>query len=152
MTRTARARAVWVVPAFITCSLALAPAYAGDKEDIAAANAKVEKAVSAGDADTLASLYTDDAILMPPGSPMVTGKDNIASVWQSMFEMGVSELDLQPTEVNVTGDTAAEVGTFTYTAGDMTGTGKYIVLWQKGDDGNWRLRRDIWNEDAPPPQ
>ncbi|TIR04878.1 MAG: hypothetical protein E5X37_28660 [Mesorhizobium sp.] len=23
--------------------------------------------------------------------------------------------------------------------------GKYIVVWKKGDDGTWRLHRDIWN-------
>jgi ketosteroid isomerase-like protein len=29
-------------------------------------------------------------------------------------------------------------------------SGKYIVVWQLGDDGAWRLHRDIWNMNAAP--
>jgi ketosteroid isomerase-like protein len=29
-----------------------------------------------------------------------------------------------------------------------TVAGKYIVVWKKGEDGTWRLHRDIWNAGA----
>jgi ketosteroid isomerase-like protein len=30
----------------------------------------------------------------------------------------------------------------------VTATGNYLVVWKRGDDGNWRLHVDTWN-DAP---
>ena len=35
-----------------------------------------------------------------------------------------------------------------YLRGKTDLVGKYIVIWKKGGDGNWRLHRDIWNFDA----
>ena len=32
-----------------------------------------------------------------------------------------------------------------------TDSGKYVVVWKKQDDGNWRLHVDIWNSDLPAP-
>ena len=52
-------------------------ARAGDEEDIAAVNVQFEEAANSGDAAGLTALYTDDAALLPPASPMVQGKDNI---------------------------------------------------------------------------
>jgi len=122
-------------------------ALAGDEEDIAAVEVLWEKAANSGDAAGLTALYTDDAALLPPASPMVQGKDNIQAYWKAMVDMGVSNMDLETIETAVFGKDAFKVGTFTYTAGDTKASGKYIELWRKGDDGKWRLRRDIWNED-----
>ena len=122
-------------------------ALAGDEEDIAAVNAQWEKAANSGDAAGLTALYTDDAVLLPPASPMVQGKDNIQAYWKAMIDMGVSNMDLETIELTVSGNDAFEVGTFTYKAGDTQASGKAIVLWRKGDDGKWRFRHDIWNED-----
>jgi uncharacterized protein (TIGR02246 family) len=122
-------------------------AAAGDEEDIAAVIAQWEKAANSGVAAGLTALYTDDAVLLPPASPMVQGKDDIQAYWQAMADMGVSNMDLETTEITVSGNDAFEVGTFTYKAADTQASGKAIVLWRKGDDGKWRLRRDIWNED-----
>ena len=127
-----------------------APALAGDKEDIEAAITKFEQAANSGSAVDVAAMYADDAAILPPGSPMVQGRESVQAFWKSMLDMGMSNLDLVPTEIIVSGNNASEVGTLTYSAGEMTGTGKYIVLWVKGDDGTWRLHRDIWNEDTTP--
>jgi uncharacterized protein (TIGR02246 family) len=122
---------------------------AGDKEDIEAAVVKFEQAANAGDAAGVAAMYADDAALLPPGEPMVQGSDKVLVSWKSMLDTGMSDLDMTPTEVIVSGNNASEVGTFTYKAGDVSGAGKYIALWVKGDDGTWKIHRDIWNEDAP---
>ena len=122
-------------------------AFAGDEEDIAAVNAEWERAANSGDAAGLTALYTDDAMLLPPASPMVQGRDNIQTYWEAMIDMGVSNMDLNTIELTVSGSDAFEVGTFTYTAGGTQASGKAIVLWKKGNDGKWRFHRDIWNED-----
>ena len=135
----------------VSC-FALQSALAGDKEDLEAAISKFEQAVNAGDAAAVAAMYTEDAALLPPGAPMVQGNAKVQEFWQSMLDSGMSSLDLNAMEIIVSGSNASDVGTFTYAAGDTTGAGKYITLWVKGDDGSWRVHRDIWNEDAPTPQ
>ncbi len=29
--------------------------------------------------------------------------------------------------------------------------GKYITVYERQGDGSWRMARDIWNSDSPPP-
>jgi ketosteroid isomerase-like protein len=31
------------------------------------------------------------------------------------------------------------------------GTGNYVTVWRRQDDGNWKVAVDIGNQDAPPP-
>lgn len=112
---------------------------------------RFETAYNGGDAEAMAALYTPDGALLPPGAARIDGREGIAALWRSFMEAGVKDLALKTVELEVHGETASEVGTFTLTAPDgeggrVTGHGKYIVLWRKGDDGVWRLHRDIWNE------
>ena len=47
------------------------------------------------------------------------------------------------------GRLAAEVGSFSLVSpsndGAVTLAGKYVVVWQRGANGLWRVTRDIWN-------
>lgn len=102
--------------------------------------------VNSGDADGMAALYTRDGQLLPPGSEVITGRDNIAAFWEGVFDMGVESVELDPVEVEDHGETAIEVGRFTLgdADGEMMDRGKYVVVWQQ-EDGEWKLHRDIWN-------
>lgn len=109
-----------------------------------------EDAFNGGDGKALADLYTDDAAVFPPGALRVDGKAAIAEFWQGAIDSGLADADLEPIEVVEFGDLAYEVGTVALTAAGSDGdrvpvSGKYIVLWQRADDGVWRLHRDIWN-------
>ena len=117
---------------------------------IAETSERFEAAYNAGDAAAMAELYTEDGALLPPGAARVDGRDGIAALWQGYMDAGVQDLALETLEVEDRGDRASEVGTYRLTAPDGEGgrvaaRGKYIVLWQRGDDGVWRLHRDIWN-------
>lgn len=117
---------------------------------IAATSARFEAAYNGGDAQAVAALYTEDGAVLPPGSARIDGREGIAGLWQSFIDAGVRDLDLETVELEASGDSASEVGQFTLTAPDgqggrITAGGKYIVLWQRGADGVWRLYRDIWN-------
>lgn len=121
-------------------------------EGVLSSNAAFEAAFNAGDAATLAGLYTVDAVVMAPNLARIEGRRGIQELWQNFFDAGVSDIDLETLELEVSGDRAAEVGRFSLTAPDgkggrLTGHGKYIVLWLMGIDGVWRLHRDIWNND-----
>ncbi len=99
-----------------------------------------------GDAESLAALYSRDAVLLPPGSAETSGSDDIRTFWQGVFDLGVKEVDLEVRELEIFGERACEVGRFTLKGADgqPLDSGKYLVLWKR-EDGAWRLHRDIWN-------
>jgi ketosteroid isomerase-like protein len=64
--------------------------------------------------------------------------------------MGIKTVKLETLELEVHGEAAVEVGTYTLGAegGQTIDHGKYVVVW-KNDAGSWRLHRDIWNSSMP---
>jgi uncharacterized protein (TIGR02246 family) len=113
--------------------------------DIAAVNRKFEQAAANGDLDLLASLYTKDAVAMPPDGPFVKGRDNIKQMWGSIAQqIGLKSVKLQTVDLEISGDTANEVGEAHLTLASGAAVVKYVVVWKKAD-GEWRLHRDIWN-------
>lgn len=102
--------------------------------------------VAAGDATGLAALYTDDARLLPPGSEVTQGADNIVAYWQGAIDRGLSGVSLETIEVDNEGDTAIEIGHYHLTIADQAeaAMGKYLVVWKRIDD-QWLIHRDIWN-------
>jgi uncharacterized protein (TIGR02246 family) len=115
------------------------------RADIAAVNRAFEEAARKRDTDRITSLYTADAIVMPPDAPFVQGRENIKHLWGSAIQqMGVKEVQLKTIDLEVVGDTAYEVGEAVLTLQSGGATVKYVVVWKKVD-GQWRLHRDIWN-------
>jgi uncharacterized protein (TIGR02246 family) len=118
--------------------------------EIGKVNRMFEDAVRAQDPDRLASLYTSNAIALPPDSPIVRGQDGIRQLWATVIkDMGLRDLTLKTIELEVNGDSACEVGQATLDlapAGGQRATAnvKYVVVWQRAS-GQWRLHRDIWN-------
>jgi uncharacterized protein (TIGR02246 family) len=124
-----------------------APALA-QKAEIEAMNTKFVELFNKGDFSGLASLYSPDAIAMPPGSSMVHGRAAIEGMWKSMAEQ-VGDPKLMTVDVKPLGPSAArEIGTFALKTKGPTPqevNGKYLVVWEKvGND--WKLTTDIWNE------
>jgi len=117
---------------------------------VEAANKQFMQAVGRGDAGQLANLYTVDAQLLPPGNPIVTGRQAIQGYWQGAFGAGLKSLMLTTAEVQASEGGAYEVGRYAIPGegGNNADTGKYVVIWKR-DDGQWKLHRDIWNSDKP---
>ncbi len=129
------------------------PAWADSPADeIAAANAAFAKSFNAGDAAAVATHYTEDASVLPPGGNRADGKAAIEAFWKGAIDGGLKNLTLKGVEVGSRDDLAYEDGVFTLDAPGSNGAmttikGKYIVVWKRGSDGAWRLYRDIWNAD-----
>lgn len=123
------------------------------REAIKRTNLKFAEIFKRGDAAGIAALYTADARLMPPDTPMLGGTEAITAFWQGAMNMGIKEATLESIEVETSGDAlATEIGKFTLSIEIPSGerveqTGKYIVLW-KNDGGTWKLHADIWNTNA----
>jgi uncharacterized protein (TIGR02246 family) len=124
---------------------------------IEAQGARFTRFFNAGQTDSVASLYTSDATVMPPGMPAVTGTDSIRATFAAMGTMmpAGTTLAFQVQSVVANGPIAIERGSWTMMvpAGDSAPTesrGKYLVMW-RNVGGEWRIQEDIWNEDTPPP-
>ena len=115
------------------------------RAEIGAVNRQFEDAARQGELDRLVSLYTRDAIALPPDGPAVKGRDNIKQMWGSIAQqIGLKDVHLNTLEFEAAGDTGYEVGEATLTVSSGTAVVKFVVGWKK-EDGQWRLHRDIWN-------
>src|SRR5688572_19685210 len=71
------------------------------------------EAFNTGDMAAVAAMYTEDAVVLPPGAEMIRGRDNIQALWQGAAEQ-MSDLKLTATNVKPLGDSAVrEIGTAT---------------------------------------
>ena len=112
-------------------------------------NVNFTEAVSTGDDTAIASLYTEDAVLLPPGSDYIKGRDAIQQFHAKEFEMGEQTIVLTTESINGTNDLVYELGKYDWTLtledqADTTFHGNYVVIWKKVE-GVWMLHVDTWN-------
>ena len=120
-----------------------------------AADQNWAKAYNAGNADAVASLYDEQAVLLPPGAPGVNGRAAIKAFFAKdtaeSQKAGVAfSLGPQPAG-GVSGDIGWQSGTYAVKdkAGKVVEAGKYLsVSMKKG--GKWLYVRDTWNADGAP--
>jgi uncharacterized protein (TIGR02246 family) len=114
----------------------------------------MEDAFQEGDAEAIAQAYTEDAEWYVPEAPVIKGRPAIARAWKANVGSGGNRLRIEVAEVEQSGDRAHEVGRFTISGPDgaVLSAGKYIVIWARQSDGEWKTRRDIFNWDIPPRQ
>jgi uncharacterized protein (TIGR02246 family) len=135
-------------PVSLSASATADPAHV--RQAIDQNNARLIAAFVAGDAAGAAALFDDDAVLMLPGVPQLTGRAAIEQALDAFFG-GVKyhSIVANVQEVQYFGDYALEMGTsvFTYEAGGRTivDQGKYVVGWKRQPGGEWKIHRDVSN-------
>jgi len=98
----------------------------------------------------MAALYTDDAKVLPPDAPIITGKKAIEEFWRAAAAaLGLTGVALKTLDLETAGDIACEVGEADLTLTVGQAKVKYVVVWRQGADGQWLLHRDIWNNIPP---
>lgn len=112
--------------------------------------AEFSAAFNRGDVKAVAVMYTEDAIALPPDADIVRGRAAIEMLWTDAMASGIKSITFTVLAVQSGGNLAVETGRATLgvqPAGQpvTTQAGKYVVVWQRGADGQWRLLRDIWN-------
>jgi uncharacterized protein (TIGR02246 family) len=112
-----------------------------------------ERYANAKDAAGVASLYTEDATLLPQGAPAFKGRQNIQQFFEGFFAAGASDPKVRPVEVVAMGDMAYEIGTWAANmpvpqGGTVPSEGKYVVIWKRQADGNVKLHVDIFNANS----
>ncbi|KLK92596.1 ketosteroid isomerase [Microvirga vignae] len=130
-----------------TCLCLPVSAMAQDRATIQSLNDQFARAFNTGDIAAVAAHYTEDAVVLPPGAEMVTGRNAILTFWKAASEQ-IGDIKLTAVDVKPLGNSAArEIGTFSLRikgSQPQEVTGKYMVVWEKvGAD--WKLATDIWN-------
>ncbi len=117
---------------------------------------KWEKDFNAGDADAIASMYTEDAIRMEQHVPVLKGREAIQAFLKTFFYQTEVSVELEVVSVEITGDYAILQGTSTLNGKQKSdGTpihdeGKWVAISKLQADGIWKTILDIWNSDLPP--
>lgn len=116
----------------------------GSRQAIEAAVRRYVTASNQGDADALAALYADDAMLLPPDHEPIQGRAAIGAFWRQGTDEGLQVTTLA---VEVDGDLGYLVGRYNLPATDEepADSGKYVMCLKRQRDGSWKLTADIWN-------
>jgi ketosteroid isomerase-like protein len=131
-----------------------APVEAGSaKQDIEFINSEIVRAYNAKDISRIVSFYSDDLILLPPRQAMAKGRESARKNWEETLEAQTFDFSQSIVEIEESGDFAFSVGVFDQKfPGDGGKTthvvGKFIDIFRKEADGNWRIYREIWNADS----
>ena len=113
-------------------------------------------AYTAGDAEAVGRLYTEDAISQTNMQPSATGRAAIVEQLKANFARFKMRVDLAPDETHTLGRAGWERGRYTMrmiprAGGDpLSMEGRYMIVLEKTADG-WRVTRDMDNLIAPPP-
>jgi ketosteroid isomerase-like protein len=117
---------------------------------ISETNKQFTSAALNGDSATFVSLYHPDAQIYPPNEEAMDSK-KMGSMMAQFKEMGITSFELQTKEIFEGDEEVTEVGTYTMSDGkNFNDKGKYMVVYKKDGD-KWKMYRDIWNSDNPPP-
>ena len=127
-----------------------APSKPATIEELGQMNRDFAKALVAKDATAAANLYTENASLLPPNEPMVTGRENIKNYWQEAIDAGLVAASVKTIDASSDGDLGYEVGTFElkFQAEDgsiITDIGKYTEILKRNAQGEWISIYGMWS-------
>jgi ketosteroid isomerase-like protein len=115
------------------------------------------KTAASKDVEQTVAYYSDDAIVFPPNATSAATKEAIRNGWKEMFASPGFVITWKPTRVQVgkSGEMAWVSGSYELTMNDASGKpmndrGKYLEVWEKQTDGNWKCAADMWNSDLAP--
>lgn len=146
-----------VIAASIGCAPAppAAPDTAADLATMQAKSLVWFEHYANADGEGMANLYAEDALLMPPGAPAVTGRAAIQAFLgedsAKSKAAGIAIQNAAVTGAGVDGDLGWISGAYTVVdaSGATIDSGSYLSVHRRAD-GAWPYIRDTWNSDRPP--
>jgi uncharacterized protein (TIGR02246 family) len=114
-------------------------------------------AYQAGDFDALRDLYEPDAWLMTRDQPARKGREAILAYFKASRQPGsTAVITFESEDTVIDGDYAFKIALWRLESPKAIGeplrdAGRSLVVFKRGEDGKWRLWRDIDNRtpDAP---
>jgi uncharacterized protein (TIGR02246 family) len=121
-----------------------------EEEKIMQLSKEWSAAAVAGDVEKTLSYWAEDAVLIAPHEPLLSGKQAIRQMVQQMFSSPGFKISWQPQTVHVSesGDMAYLIEDSQVTYPDSTGklhivNNKSVTIWRKQSDGTWKNVVDI---------
>jgi len=134
---------------------AAVPATGADAEAIRSIGTTWKQLYSAGNYAAIPDLYTEDTMVMPRGRPRISGREQLRRSMGGLAAGRKVDINVVERELTVDGDVAWFVGDFAVTYSPREGAGpstteygRSMLLFMRGDDGRWRIHRDM---DSPAP-
>jgi uncharacterized protein (TIGR02246 family) len=123
------------------------------RAEVDEANRRFMEAFERGDAASVAALYTEDAVALPPDAPMISGRAAIEELWRGLMAAGARGVNLETLRLAGSADLMHEVGRATITiqpegGGTSTLRVKYVVVWERDPAGGLSLAVDAWNGES----
>lgn len=108
-------------------------------------------AFNSGDAAGLALMYGDNAQILPPDEPIVSGHAAIEEFWRQ-YQPGRVRLEVSGVQTERLGDYWFREGSYSalYQDEGEPRIGKFMELWAK-EGSAWILHRQMWSPNAPEP-
>jgi ketosteroid isomerase-like protein len=105
-----------------------------------------------GNYDQAAGLFANDGVLMAPHHEAAYGQKSVERLLRQFGDAGYSDLRLETTRVEHSGDMAMELGRFSLVLRQENGTiiserGKYVKVWKRL--GAWLILADCWSRNPP---
>ena len=99
-----------------------------------------EDAVQKGDAENVARLFTEGAIVLPPNRPEIRGRQAIQDFYGAIMGGGWQET-VKVQDIQGDGETVFATGT--YDTGDFAGT--WLKVLKAQSEGSLLIHRWCWN-------
>ncbi|HEY7964990.1 MAG TPA: DUF4440 domain-containing protein [Steroidobacteraceae bacterium] len=154
MTMRSSGAGLALLAALAACQGGADPGHA--EAEIRAADAHWLAAARAHDLERTLSYWSDDVILMQPGSAPLVGKDALRKYVKESFAIPDFSISwvIDRVWIAKSGDLAYATGTDEISL--TTPDGKHVVehndsvgIWRRGPDGAWKCAVDIWNSAGP---
>lgn len=148
-------RKIWMIGCSMLLLAALSPAQGNKNEEaIRKLDAEWSAAAQNKDVEKTVSVYAEDGMVLPSKAPKATGKAEIREFWSHLLALPGIDLTFVPTKIEVakSNDIAYDIGTYELKANDAQGNpateiGKYVVVWKRQPDKQWKVVADIFNAD-----
>jgi ketosteroid isomerase-like protein len=113
-----------------------------DSDQIRAAERRVTSALAAPDVTAWVYEYTEDAVILEPAAPPVSGRAALLDLARSMQPIASATIDSD--HIEGSGNVAYSYGTAIWTSGrspDATSTTRVrqVLVWRREADGVWRI-------------
>jgi uncharacterized protein (TIGR02246 family) len=125
------------------------------REQIESLNAELSKAAANKDTAGIAGFYEEGARLLPPGAPIVEGRENIQARFDAFIPNAKSmSMVFDLVDVIEAGDIAIDISRMTVSVERPSGetashVSKHVVVWRQQPDGELKIVVEAINRDAP---
>ncbi|MDQ3948939.1 MAG: DUF4440 domain-containing protein [Gemmatimonadota bacterium] len=125
---------------------------------VEASGARVAAAFNRGDIAGFIQPYASDVWVFPPNDQPFQGPEAALAYFQRSYDRGFRNFQITTTGLDRQGSMAYETGIYSGEfptpgqAGAMTrDNGKYVQVWKRNANGEWRTHFVMWSSNNPPP-